>query len=876
MGEVYRARDTKLDREVALKILPAEFARDPERLGRFRREAKLLAALNHPNIATIYGLEEEAEIRFLVMELAAGEDLSLRLARGALSVPEALATALQIADALEAAHEKGIVHRDLKPANIMIGPEGEVKILDFGLARAYADQADLDSESYTDSSPTLTQHLTGTGVILGTAAYMSPEQARGKKTDRRADLWALGVILFEMLTSKRLFAGETISDTLAAVLRAEPEWDTLPDDLPRPARRLLRRCLEKNPKQRLRDAGDARLEIEEALHGPPDEGEPGVGHAAEPRSRLRARLHRAVTVMLLLATVVLAFLFVRNARRDEPVLHAMIPPPDGTDFHLNYANPGPAVISPDGRMLAFAARDSLEQVRLYLRSLAADAAYVLTGTERAQYPFWSPDSRWVGFFAEGKLKKIAATGGPPMTLCDAENGKGGSWNRDDVIVFAPSASAPIHRVAAVGGEPTPLTVINQDRGEDSHRHPRFLPDGRHFLYIIRIRAGTEPSQVMVGSLDGESPQHLLDSPAAAAYASGHLLFVREGIVMAQPFAPDQLAFSGDPFPVAEDVLLIDIETACAVFSVSDNGILTYQTGSQEALPQLVWLDREGREQHLFARPDRYRIARVSPDGARVAAAIRDPNHDTYDLWIYEIATGLRNRFTFDPGTDSAPVWSPRGDELVFMSDRGGHRDLYRQTVTGSGQAELLYASDDDKIPSCWSPDGRYIVYMLTGEKNQFDLWVLPLDGSGEPFPFSQSSAGEATTAFSPDGRWLAYASEESGQWEIYVTTFPEPSRKWQISTDSGVYPMWSDNGEEIFFVDYFGQLNAVQVSWDQDNFTVGPATVLFKSQVPDAGGSHVSMTPDAQRFLCLRNTAIISSHLNLVVNWLDSRVAARP
>jgi dipeptidyl aminopeptidase/acylaminoacyl peptidase len=381
---------------------------------------------------------------------------------------------------------------------------------------------------------------------------------------------------------------------------------------------------------------------------------------------------------------------------------------------------------------------------------------------------------------------------------------------------------------------------------------------------------------MVGSLDGDQPQHLLDSAAAATFASDHLLYLRERILMAQPFAPDQLAFRGDPFPVAENVLLIDVETVCAVFSASDNGILIYQTGSRESLSQMTWTDRQGREQGLLGEADHCRIARISPDGTRVAVAIRDLNHDTYDLWIYEVATGLRNRFTFDPGYDSAPVWSPRGDELVFLSDRGGRRDLYRQAVAGSGQAELLYASDVDKIPTSWSPDGKSIVYMVTGAESQFDLWVLPLDGNGEPYPFLQGPAGEATTTFSPDGRWLAYASEESGTWEVYVTTFPQPSRRWQISTNSGVYPIWSESGEEIFYIDYAGQVNAVQVSWEQDHLEVGPATILFKSPTPDAGGSRVSVMPDSQEFLCLRNTAVVSPNLSLVVNWLASRAATRP
>ncbi|MEE9269898.1 MAG: protein kinase, partial [Candidatus Krumholzibacteria bacterium] len=613
MGEVYRAHDPKLGRDVALKILPAGFAADEERLQRFEREARLLASLSHPNVGSIFGVEHADGQRFLVLEIVEGEDLAERISRGRLSVDEALAVAQAIADALESAHEQGVIHRDLKPANIKVSPDGQVKVLDFGLAKAL-DTAS-DSQPDLSQSPTImASSPTVAGVILGTAGYMSPEQARGQTVDRRADIWAFGVTLYEMLTGDQMFVGDTVSDTLAAVLRADIDLDQLPKDVPASIRRLLERCLDRDPKQRLRDIGEARIVIERVRRG--DVEEPSLAAAAAPAAPNRA-LTFVPWVLLIGALAVIAFLVINRGTQSDGVIRAYIPPPKGSSYNLTPAHPGPVAISPDGTKITFAAVGNGE-LMLWVREIDEVAPRPLPGTTAAGYPFWSPDGKSIGFFADGKLRRVEASGGPPLTICDASNGKGGTWNADGTIVFAPVASAGIHMVRAAGGESVEIVKLRREDKENSNRFPQFLPDGEHFLYFARTREETH--RVRVASLDGTVNKEVLRGPAQARYANGHLLFLREHTLMAQGFDLSALEVTGEASPVADGVRLVSA-IPLAVFSVSQTGDLVYMTGAATEGSMLRWLDREGVVTGSTGDLGVFGDFQLSPDGKQVCIEV---------------------------------------------------------------------------------------------------------------------------------------------------------------------------------------------------------------------------------------------------------------
>jgi Tol biopolymer transport system component/aminoglycoside phosphotransferase (APT) family kinase protein len=863
MGEVWRAEDEKLGREVALKVLPEEFARDPERMARFEREAKVLASLNHPNIATLYGLETVSgtDTVFLAMELVEGEDLSERIARGPVPLEEATAIALQIAEALEAAHEQGIVHRDLKPANIKLRPDGTVKVLDFGLAKAW--EADAGDSSLS-LSPTLTAHATAAGVILGTAAYMAPEQAAGIAADRRADIWAFGVVFWEMLTGHRLFDGETVSHVLASVLKDEIDLEALPAETPVRLRELIGRCLRKKPKRRLQAIGDARIALEEGEEAQSALPTTTVGVSRAPR------LAWAAAAAAVCVAALLGILLWLGRGRQAPVVRAAIPPPPGTAFHLDPLNPGVATLSPDGRNIVFSAQDDTGKFMLYLRALDQGEAHALDGTDSGHYPFWSPDSRWIGFFADGKLRKIQATGGPALTICDAPYGKGGTWNRDGVIVFAPDASTVLHRVAAVGGESTPITELDLERGDNSHRQPRFLPDGRHLLFYARNSAGDTNGAVRVIGLDeGGSGRDLVKSPASAWFAAGYLLFVRDGTLMTQPFDPDAIEFTGDAIPIAENVIVRAL-TGAGAFSATDNGILVYQTGDPEIGSQLEWIDLNGKSLGTVGEEAIYEGLTLSPDGRSAAVVILDSAIGTNDIWLVDMERGLRTRFTFDKANDTYPVWSPDGESLIFASRRGSAQAVYRKSVRGTGDAELVYQTDVDVVPEGWSPDGRYLAFDQSGATTAGDLWVLDLGGEPTASVFYQTAAEDGAGRFSPDGRWLAYWSEESGRGEVYVTSFPERGRRVQVSTDSGTWMQWSQDGRAIFYQEEDGSLKRANVDGSGDSFTVGAIDDVAQLDTPDALGVEFAVAPDGERVLIAHPLRQADSPLtDLVVGWTD-------
>jgi Tol biopolymer transport system component len=870
MGEVYRAKDPRLNREVAVKVLPEDLFEGEERKQRFEREARLLAALNHPGIAAIYSFEEIPGRHLLVMELAEGESLDRKLAAGPLPLEESLSLARQIAEALEAAHERGIVHRDLKPANVVVSDEGRVKLLDFGLAKAF--ENDGGSSPEISHSPTLTARATAAGVILGTAAYMSPEQARGKPVDKRADVWAFGVVLFEMLTGKRLFHGETVSDTLAAVLREPVDFGKLPPSTPPSVRVLLERCLERDPKQRLQAIGESRIALERTIAGSSGvrAGVPLETVTAARASRTSLYASWGLTAALAAAAGALAL---RSRAPEVRVYRASIPAPEGTVFSVDTTQPGPPALSPDGKKLAFAARGADAKVRLYIRALDATTAQPLAGTEGAQYPFWSPDSRFIAFGADQKLKKIEASGGPPTVLCPTTDfPKGGAWSPKGVIVFAPSSGGPLWAVSENGGETRQVTKLDAKRGDNSHRLPSFLPDGTHFLFLARLGGASpvEGNQVLVGSVDGGEPKPILRSPAAAEYASGYLLFMRDAALMAQRFDPSRRRLEGEPHPVAESVSIVR-GAAKGTFSASQTGVLVAHVGDSIVLgADLEWVDRAGKTTGTLLEHAPYDEAVISPDGRSVAVSVLDFKFGTHDIWICDVARNLRTRFTFEPGEELAPRWAPDGRSITYVAARGAQQGIYRKQVEGTATEELLYASETVKVPTGFSPDGKLLAYAELGQDTNFDIWILPLTGDRKPYVFLKTTFSEAAAVFSPDGKWVAYHSNESGKTEVYVTPFPGPGRKWQVSVQGGGHPAWRQGGREIVYQEFqSNKVLSVPVAFRGDTPDFGRVAELFVAPQPLAGiAARFDSAADAKRFMVVRQGKQREAQaLTLVVNW---------
>lgn len=846
MGEVWRARDTKLKREVAIKILPDEFSRDPNRLARFEREAEVLASLNHPNIAAIYEFVEAQGSRFLVLELVEGETLAERIKRGPIPVDEALSIANSICDALEAAHEKGIVHRDLKPANVKITHDGKVKILDFGLAKA---MEQTPATTLSNSPTLLSMAATNAGVILGTAAYMSPEQAAGKPVDKRTDIWSFGVVLWEMLTGKGLFEGETVSHTLAAVLTKDPDWTQLPAGTPAAARRLLRRCLERERKRRLPDIGAARLEIEEAKAGGP------VDDAATAVAPRRSILPWVAAGLFAAATLVLVFLHFDRSPESPHVYKFSVLLPENATFSEFEA---PAV-SPDGRRLVFPAiLDDKEA--LWMRDLDSLTTHLLPGTEGGSQPFWSPDSRLIAFFANGKLKKVDVAGGLAVTLCDAPDPRGGAWSKNDVILFAPTNGSPLLRVPAAGGNATPETEINRAMGEASHREPSFLPDGRHFLYSA---AGSDRgrSAVYVGDLDSKSRVMVVPINSNAVYASpGYILFMQKGTLMAQAFDAGTLRTSGDAVPIVEQVRS-EGNAIHGQFSVSQNGVLVYLSGTAWRNVEVTWFDRSGKASGILGPPGEKEWAKISPDGSTVAMDRRDPQTGIFDIWLHNLTRGTDSRLTFGPSDSRFPVWSPDGGHIAFLSGA----DLYQKAIGGTAQDTTLEKGvNPSRWARDWSRDGRYIIE--EEGLGHIGIWALPLFGDRKPFRYLQNEFRGGDAKLSPNGQWMAYSSNETGRYEVYVATFPTPTGKWQVSTNGGRFPVWSRDGKELFFIALDRNMMAAAVSGASSKFEAGVPKPLFATRLAQLNPMYD--VSEEGRFLIpteveRENAAAITA----VVNW---------
>jgi Tol biopolymer transport system component len=885
MGEVYRARDRKLDRTVAIKILPEGFANDPERIARFEREAKTLAALNHPNIAHLYGLEDSAGLRALVMELVEGPTLADRIAQGPIPINEALPIARQIAEALEAAHEQGIIHRDLKPANIKITADSKVKVLDFGLAKAMDPAA---TGANLANSPTLTMEATQAGIILGTAAYMSPEQARGTVVDKRTDLWSLGAVLYEMLTGRRLFEAATVPDTLSQVLMKEPDWNVLPVSTPAPIRRLLRRCLEKDRKQRLDSAAAVRLEIDEPQLTPTQEiaSAPARAVSAPHRRPMSGWLVAAAGLLapLALALAVLTYLREQPPRALERMRFHITPPE-----HVTLSRVGGFAVSPDGRHLVFAATGSDGTTRLWLRSLEAIEARPLPGTEGSTgtSPFWSPDSRFVAFNAAGKLKRIDIAGGPAQTLCDAPTVLGGSWNRDGIIIFT-QYPGPLMRVSAAGGEPTPVTSLDSAKQEGTHAFPTFLPDGRHFLHL-RVST-SEATGIYVGSLDNKPDNQNAKRVVATFFESayvpsesngrGQLLFRREGTLVAQPFDTLKMELTGEPIPVAER---LGSALANGFFSASATGVLVFRTGLESLTSQLTWVDREGKTLGTVGDVGLFLNVALSPDGSRAAFSRFNVERVAADIWVLDIRAGTDSRFTFGPNGSTAPVWSPDGSRIVFGSGRAGMADLYQKPANGTTDEEVLLESADEKTPTSWSGDGRFLLYTAADPKTKADLWALPLGGGRTPIPVLRTGFNEDQGRFSPDARWIAYRSDESGRNEIYVRGFsPSGSgAKVLVSKGGGSSPRWRRDGRELLYTAFDGTITAVDVTVSTE-FRVGTAKPLSKlpAIMPLGTGALTTtwdVTADGSRFLvAVPVEQRTQTPFTVVLNWQEELNKRRP
>lgn len=837
MGEVYRARDTKLGRDVALKVLPQEFAQNADRMARFEREAQVLASLNHPNIAAIYGVEEANGIRALVMELVEGPTLAERILRGAIPLEEALRIAQQITDALEAAHEKGIVHRDLKPANIKVSQQGVVKVLDFGLAMVAPDSvATLDDP---ENSVTPAGKLSQAGAILGTASHMAPEQARGESVDKRADIWAFGVVLYEMLTGRRLFEGANTTEVLSEVVSKEPSWDGVPVRV----RRLLRSCLEKDPRRRLRDIADAWRLVED-----------GPQELAPARPSL-ARM--AVALFLAVAVLVFAFSYLRRGPEETRVFKLSVPPPERAKW-LPFT---PVVVSPDGRHVAFVATTD-GRYSLWVRDLDSLAARTLARMDEDEVGtvFWSPDSHFVAFVADGKLKKIDVAGGPAVSLCDARDSSyGGTWSKNNIILSYDYGG--LVRVSAAGGSPTTITEIDRALGERVHAYPWFLPDGHHFVYTA-LSTDPDKSAVYVADLDSKTRRRVLAANSNAIYSPpGYLLYLRAGTLMAQPFDAGNARTNGDPIPAAEPVDY-DNFSNYGTFSASQNGLLIYASGAVRD-EQLTWFDRSGRVLGTVGEPAIMEVPTVSPDGNTVASDQLDPATGFYDLWLHHLKRGTTSRFTFNSKTNDSPIWSPDGSHIVFRSTRDGGSTLYQKAIGSVSQDELVDNSIKERVetPDDWSPDGRYIISTISK-----GLWVSPLFGDRKPFPYFQSEFAYGAAKLSPNGRWLAYAAEETGRGEIYVEGFPTHAGKWQISTGGGDIPVWSWDGKELFFAEPDRKIMVVEVKAG-DKFEASVPKLLFAAPI---GPNHWFDVSKDGRFLIptpveqSANVAMI-----VAVNWVE-------
>ena len=832
MGEVYRATDTRLDRTVAIKILPQTMAVNADLKSRFEREAKAISSLNHPNICTLHDIGNHQGIDYLVMEFLEGETLGQRLQKGPMGIDDILSVAIEICDALEKAHRQGLIHRDLKPGNVMLTKEG-AKLMDFGLAKIQMGTTSAQESQFTQTTP-----LTGTGTILGTLQYMAPEQLEGEEADARSDIFAFGAILYEMITGMRAFDGKSQATLIAGIIGQEPvSISEIKPMVPPGLDRLVKKCMAKQPEKRWQSAIDLADELRWISRSGSQAGIPAPLAA---RRKFKFNLARVVGAVAISAVVALGYLYYTEITKPLPVVKSTLLPDMGSE--LNDFAGGSLCVSPNGKMLTFVAVDSSDNVpRLWVRSLNTLTSLPLKGTDNASFPFWSPDSEYLAFFADGKLKKVLATGGPVLTVCDAISGRPGDWNKDDVIIFTPEYQGPLYTVPAAGGEPVQLTSLDSTNNDFTHRYATFLPDGDHFLFFNRTEAnaGGERDAICVGSLSDTTVNHLIFAKSNVAYAGGHILFMRESILMAQPFDPGGLELQGNARPIAEDVSFND-DFSRGVFSVSQNGQLIYRKGEVRtgSILRMYYDDfnlidtiGEAEDQNSFA---------LSNDNNFVAVEVEESQTTTgSDIWIYDLTRKIKRRFTFGSDSEGFPLWSPDDSQIVFVSDSQSNVGLYLKNTYGTEPARLLVEGTTRMIPWSWTPDGKYIVYSKFTPGNAMDMFIYSFDESFTDTVYLATEFMEGGTRVSPDGRWIAYSSNESGKWEVYVSTFPKHTVKWQVSLKGGGLPKWSPDGRRLYFGDLDEMVNVAEVDGRGETFRVGKVTPLFKMNQTNLPGFEV-------------------------------------
>ncbi len=867
MGEVYRARDTRLDRIVAIKILPAQFSSDPVRKQRFEREAKTISSLNHPHICVLYDVGHQDGMDYLVMECVEGETLAKRLEKGALPLEQVLKFGAQIADALDKAHRSGVVHRDLKPGNIMLTPAG-TKLLDFGLAKA---AAPLMSGATQTAAVPHTSPVTEQGTIVGTFQYMSPEQVEGKEVDGRSDIFSLGAVLYEMLTGRRAFEGKSQLSVASAILEKEPAPISSIKPMTPPALdHAVKKCLAKSADERWQSASDLASELKWVAEGGSQAGAPV---ATQPgRGFRRAWALAGIALAALFSGVGAAYFW-----RPVPVRHVVrssILPPEKSAFAESANSWGAVAVSPDGSRIVVGVIGQTSREMLYVRPLEALTGQLLAGTEGATFPFWSPDSRSIGFFADGQLRIIDATGGPVRGLCPAPEGRGGTWARDGTIVFAPQPLGNLFRVAATGGVPTAVTKLDTARHEDTHRWPQFLPDGRHFLYLART-IDMVSSEIRLGSVDSAEPASVLVAVGNPVYAPpGWLLYPRGNTLVAQAFDSDRLRVSGEPIPLA-DQISFNGNVSLSPFSASGNGVLVYTKAVGEGVSELIWTDRNGRVLGKVGEPGRYFGPSLSPDGRKLAFEVYDPRtHTNSDIWIYDMTQGSKTRLTFSQSNEHnrMPVWSPDGNRIAFSSDRGGRSQIYVKVVSGMETEHLVFPGEGDRYATTWSPDSQFVAgIQLNPQRGGTEFLLLPMSANQKPMAFLPGATALSRFTFpriSPNGKWIAYASWESGRGEVYISSFPSGAGKWQVSGNGGWNPVWRRDGRELFYFGLDDSLTSAELSEQKGSPVIGKVQPLFRVHRVPSPNWALDVSPDGNRFLI--NSLLQPSApqpITLVVNW---------
>jgi serine/threonine protein kinase len=884
MGEVYRAKDTRLDRPVAIKVLPSHLSSDPELKQRMEREAKAISALQHANICTLYDIGTHDGTAFLVMEYLEGQTLAERLVKGALPVEQVLKIGAEIAQALEKAHQHGIVHRDLKPANIMLTKAG-AKLMDFGLAKPEVAIASRAIGPFTPSTPTMNlasltaaaSPLTQKGSIVGTFQYMAPELLQGAEADARSDLFSFGCVLYEMITGRRAFEGKSQLSVFSSILEKDPEPISASQPLAPPMLdRVVRACLAKDPADRIQSAHDVAMDLRWIADSTTAESAPGEATKSSPQFN---KSWAAATVALLLAFIVVAgfagYRWAKSSTDSVVSLHAEIPPPDKFSLDTTGDAGGMPVLSPQGDKLAFVAHSG-ETKLLWVRSLSSDSAQALEGTAGAAHPFWSPDGRNIGFFAGGKVMRIAATGGPIATVADAPNSRGGSWSANDVIVFAPDFVGPMAKVSAQGGTAEPATVLDRAK-HTTHRWPWFLPDGKHFIFLATSHTGGDPKQngIYFGSLDSKETHQVLASDSAAQYAPGYLLYRSSTALVAQPFDPQKGILSGSAIPLVSN-LRDDVGVWRSIFSVSQNGLLTYQRGSTDsAKSHVVLFDRSGKTLADYDPQENttanvrallgVRDVRLSPDNKRVAFASGN------GIWTLDLERKTKTRITFDEQVIQEPAWSADGKTLIFtalVTSGGGNVEIRSKAADGSGAEKLLVEQNNYHMPG-WSPDGKDLTYLWGEGEKMVSLWIRPVNGDAKPVAAVQPPSAQSNLIgyrVSPDSHWVAYASDESGQQEVYITTFPEGKGKWRVSANSGAFPAWSGNGRELFFKDLTDNIFVCTVTPKGSEVEVGAPQRLFHAASPGLGISF-DVFADGKRVLVNHSEEEAQAPLQLITNW---------